>query len=355
MQSFIYHALPGRVVFGVGSSRRQLVEEVERLGGTRVLLIATERTRPAVEALAGPLGERVVGMFTDVQPHVPLAIAEAARERARELAADSLLAIGGGSVIGVAKAIALELPLPILAVPTTYAGSEMTPIWGMTSEQRKRTGRSLMVLPKTVVYDPELTYSLPASVTGPSAINAMAHCVEALYAPGANPITTLVAEEGIRALRSGTPISIAHPDSPEGRSDTLYGAYLAGAALGVAGTGLHHKICHVLGGAYNLPHAETHTVVLPHAIAFNEAAIPDVMARVARALGSKRAAEGVYRFIETLGTPIALKDIGMRPENIDEAVNLILEAAPTDNPAPVNADSIRLLLDNAYHGRRPVS
>jgi alcohol dehydrogenase class IV len=353
MQSFSYDALPGRVVFGAGASRQRLAEEIARLGAARVLLIATARARPLAEELAAPLGERVAGVFSDVQPHVPAAIAEAARAAARNAGADCLLAIGGGSTIGAAKAIALDLPLPIVAVPTTYAGSEMTPIWGITSGQRKQTGRSPMVLPKVVIYDPELTYSLPASVTGPSAINALAHSVEALYTPGTNPVVGLIAEEGIRALARGTPIAVARPTDPAGRAETLYGAYLAGAALAAAGTGLHHKICHVLGGAYNLPHAETHTVILPHAVAFNEPAIPDVMARIARALGCNRAAAGIYMLIESLGTPVALKDIGMRAEDLEAAVDLIMEAAPQANPRPVDAIGIRQLIEDAYAGRAP--
>ena len=285
MKSFTYEALPGRVVFGVGASREKLAEEVVRLGAERVLLVVTEREKEFAEELAAPLGDRVVGVFTNVRPHVPVEVAKAARELARRLSADCLLSVGGGSTTGTAKAIALELPLPIVAVPTTYAGSEMTPIWGLTEAQRKTPGTSVDVLPKVVVYDPELTVSLPPFITGPSAMNAMAHCVEAFYAPGANPITSLVAEEGIRALARDVPVAVTSPEDLEGRSETLYGAHLAGAALAGAGAGIHHKICHVLGGAYDLPHAEMHTVVLPHAVAFNEPAIPEVMQRVVGALG----------------------------------------------------------------------
>jgi maleylacetate reductase len=354
MRSFTYDALPGRVVFGAGASRRKLAEEVGRLGAGRVLLIAAERERTLAEELARPLGDRVVGVFTEVRPHVPVELARAARESARSVGADCLLSIGGGSTTGTAKAIALEEALPIVAVPTTYAGSEMTPVWGMTDARRKTTGKSINVLPKVVVYDPELTFSLPPSITGPSAMNAMAHCVEAFYAPGANPITSLVAEEGIRVLSRGAPVAVRRPDDLGGRSETLYGAYLAGASFAVAGSGIHHKICHVLGGAYDLPHAETHTVILPHAVAFNEPAIPEVMGRVAGALGSGRsAATGLYDLVEKLGAPTALKDVGMKEENLDEAVDLILDAAPEDNPRPVDEAGVRGILDGAYTGRRP--
>lgn len=353
MRSFTYDALPGRIVFGVGASRERLAGEVARLGAERVLLVATEREREFAEELAAPLGERLVGVFTDVRPHVPVEVARAARKKARESGADALLSVGGGSTTGTAKAIALEEPLPIVAVPTTYAGSEMTPIWGLTESQRKTTGASVDVLPKVVVYDPALTVSLPPFITGPSAMNAMAHCVEAFYAPGANPITSLIAEEGIRALARGVPVAVGDPKDLDGRSETLYGAYLAGTALAVAGAGLHHKICHVLGGAYDLPHAEMHTVVLPHAVAFNEPSIPEVMDRVAGALGSESAAAGLFGLAERIGAPTALKDIGMKEENLDEAVSLVLEKAPEDNPRPVDQAGIRAILEGAYAGRRP--
>lgn len=353
MRNFTYEALPGRVVFGSGASRERLVEEVDRLGANRVLLVATEQERYLAEELAEPLRERLASVFTDVKPHVPVRVAAAARETASRLRADCLLSIGGGSTTGTAKAVALDTELPIVAVPTTYAGSEMTPVWGMTEVRRKTTGRSLGVLPKVVVYDPELTFSLPASITGPSAINAIAHCVEAFYASGANPITSLVAEEGIGALSRGVPVAVEKPEDLEGRSEVLYGAYLAGAAFAVAGAGLHHKICHVLGGAYDLPHADMHTVVLPHVVAFNEAAIPGVMARIARAVGVEGAATGLYGLAERIGAPTALKDIGMKRENIDEAVGLILEAVPGDNPRPVDEAGVRAILEDAYAGRRP--
>lgn len=356
-KSFTHESLPGRVVFGPGSLRR-LPREIERLGSERVMIIVGGRTKVAKETSLS-LADRYAGAFTSVKPHVPFGVVGAAKETARRLHADCLLAIGGGSAVGTAKAVALEVPLPIVAVPTTYAGSEMTPIYGVTDALGKRTGRNVSVLPKVVIYDPHLTLSLPPSVTGPSAMNAMAHCVEALWAPGSNPITSLIAEEGIRALARAMPVAVRGPGDLEGRSDTLYGAYLAGAAFAVAGSGIHHKICHVLGGAYDLPHAETHAVVLPHAVAFNEPAIPEIMDRVARALDrvsdTKGTATGLYDLVEEIGAPRALKDIGMNRADLDEAVGLVLEAAPEDNPRPVHEAGIRAVLEGAYEGRRPGS
>ncbi len=355
-RSFTFEALPGRVVFGPRASRERLAAEVDRLGAARLLLIATERERARAEELSAVLGDRVAGRFTDVRPHVPAEVAERARAAAREAGADALLSIGGGSTTGTAKAVALEAALPIVAVPTTYAGSEVTPVWGMTEGRRKTTGTDPRVLPRVVVYDPELTFTLPPAITGPSAMNALAHCVEAFYAPGANPITALVAEEGIRALAAGVPVAVSRPREPDGRSETLYGAYLAGAAFAVAGSGLHHKICHVLGGAYDLPHAELHTVVLPQVVAFQAPALPDVRERVARALGGygrAGAAAGLHELALTIGAPTALRDIGMREGDLDEAAGLVLEKVPDDNPRPVSEDDVRQLLQAAFEGRRP--
>jgi maleylacetate reductase len=357
LRYFAYDALPGRVVFGSGASRGELVRETDRLGVERVLIIATSQERELAEDLADPLGEHVADVFTGVRPHVPLEVAEEAREAAREAGADCLLSVGGGSTTGTAKAIALETGLPIIAIPTTYAGSEMTPVWGLTEGERKTTGTSRDVLPRIVVYDPELTFSLPPHISGPSAMNAMAHCVEAFWAPGANPISSLVAEEGIGALSRGVLTVVEEPDNAEGRSETLYGSFLAGAAFAVAGSGLHHKICHVLGGAYDLPHADMHTVVLPHAVAFNEPAMPEISRRVERALNETSdvggAATGLYDLAEKIGAPKALKDIGMREEDLDDAVSLVLEKAFDDNPRPVNEAGVRSILHNAYEGLRP--
>ncbi len=353
--TFTYDSLPGRVVFGPGASRRMLAEEVGRLGVSRVLIVATERQRALVEELSSPFAGRIAGVFTDVRSHVSIEVAEQARKAARALKADSLLSIGGGAATGTAKAIALTEPLPIIAVPTTYAGSEMTPIWGLTAEKSKTTGISRDVLPKVVIYDPELTFTLPRSVTGPSAMNAMAHCAEALYAPGANPISSLMAEEGMRSLARGVQVAVEQPDDLDGRSETLYGSYLAGAAFASAGSGLHHKICHVLGGAYNLPHAEMHTVILPHVVAFNEPAIPAVMAKIARAIGTPKAATGLFDLVMRLEAPTALKNIGMKEEQLDEAISLVLEKVHIDNPRPVDKAGIRAILEDAYEGRRPES
>jgi maleylacetate reductase len=369
ISAFAYDALPGRVVFGSGSAAAQLLAEVDRLGARRILLIAAQSDLAIAQAVAQPIAERVVATFSGVRAHVPVAVAEQARELARESRAELLLSVGGGSTTGTAKAVALELQLPILAVPTTYAGSEMTPVWGMTDAQRKTTGRSLDVLPAVVIYDPQLTVTLPAAVTGPSAMNAIAHCVEALYVPGANPVTSMQATEGIRALAQGAPAAVAQPRDIDARTLTLYGAYLAGSAFAAVGGGLHHKICHILGGALELRHAETHTVVLPHVAAFFTPAIPTVMARVAAALdgGALRAgkdhadadaAGALYDLGRRLGVPPALRDLGMRESDLEPMIALVREgtagAGAGDHPRTVDEPAIRAILTGAFEGARPV-
>lgn len=351
MEPFVYEALAGRVVFGVGAFAR-IPEELDRLGLCRLILIADRSGRPWADRLAGLLGERVVGTIGEVRPHVPIAAAEAARELARTRQADGIVTMGGGSATGLGKAVALDQPLPILAVPTTYAGSEVTPIWGLTRGAHKETGRDPVVQPKTVVYDPVLTLSLPPAIAGPSGMNALAHCAEALYADGANPITSLMAEEGLRVLIGGLPGVVARPGDLNARSDVLAGAYLAGATFAAAGSGIHHKICHVLGGAYDLPHAETHTVILPHALAYVAPFVPDAMNRMAAAFHDPDVPGAVYDLARSIGAPLDLASIGMPGDRLDEAIALIVEAT-RDYGRPMNPPEVRLLLTNAFEGRRP--
>jgi maleylacetate reductase len=293
MYPFVYNALPGRVVFGAGALA-QLPQELERLGAKRALLLSTQGRAEDARRLAASLGARAAGVYDKAVMHVPLPVAEDARRVARELGADCCIALGGGSTVGLAKAIALTSSLPVLAIPTTYSGSEMTTVYGLTEGGLKRTGRDARVLPRTVIYDPALTLGLPAHTSAASGMNAIAHCVEALYAADANPITSLMAEEGIRALAAALPLIMKNQNDLDARSDALYGAWLAGVALGSTGVALHHKLCHTLGGSFNLPHAETHAIVLPHAARYNRDAAPEAMARVARALGADDAPRGLY-------------------------------------------------------------
>jgi maleylacetate reductase len=351
MREFVYNSQPSRVVFGAGSLRH-LVREIDLLGARRALVLCTPGQRAAAERIAAMLGERCAGIFDGAVMHVPIETARQARALAARLQADCAVAIGGGSTTGLGKAIALESSLPILAIPTTYAGSEMTPIYGITEAGLKKTGRDMRVLPKTVIYDPELTLGLPPGLSATSGINAIAHAAEGLYAQDANPVMSLIAEEGIRALAQGLPKVVADPGDADGRAQCLYGAWLCGTVLGNVGMALHHKLCHTLGGSFNLPHAETHTVVLPHALAYNATAAPRAMARIAAALNAADAARGVFDLARSLGAPTALKDIGMPGDALDRCADIATQNAYA-NPRPIEKAAIRALLDNAYRGTPP--
>ncbi|CAN7288135.1 maleylacetate reductase [Pseudorhodoferax sp. LjRoot39] len=348
---FTYESRAQRVLFGAGTLA-QAPEELDRLGARKALVLCTAPQRAQAEQVAALLGPRAAGIFDGAVMHVPLASAEAARAAAVEAGADALVAVGGGSTVGLAKAIALVSPLPVLAIPTTYAGSEMTPIYGLTENGLKRTGRDARVLPRSVLYDPALTLALPVGLSVVSGINAIAHAAEGLYAADGNPVTGLMAAEGIAALGRALPALHAAPHDLAARSDALYGAWLCGLVLGSVAMALHHKLCHTLGGSFNLPHAELHTVVLPHVLAYNAGAAPQAMQRIATALGTANAAQGVQALARRLGAPVALRDIGMREEDLDRACALALRDA-YPNPRPIQAGPLRALLQAAYEGAAP--
>ena len=354
MRSFVFNGQPSRVVFGAGSLQH-LEREVQQLGASRALVLCTPEQQPLAEAIAQRLGTRAAGVYPKAVMHVPVETAQAAIAEAQRVNADCALAVGGGSTTGLGKAIALQSGLPILAIPTTYAGSEMTPIWGMTENGLKKTGRDPRVLPRTVIYDPELTVSLPANLTVTSGMNAIAHAAEGLYAQDSNPVMDLMAEEGIRALASALPRLRANPADIDARGDALYGAWLCGSVLGNVGMALHHKLCHTLGGTLNLPHAEAHTVVLPHAIAFNALAAPEAMRKISRALQGAPAALGLYQLAKENGAPTALRDLGMTAADVDRVANIAVQN-PYWNPRPIVPEALpalRELLQRAWEGAPP--
>ncbi|TWF80622.1 maleylacetate reductase [Pseudonocardia hierapolitana] len=343
---FVHQSLPMRVVFGAGSSAR-LGEEVERLGLGRVLVLCTPEQEPLARRLADGLGPRAADVYPHARMHVPVEVASRARQAAAEVGADGCVAAGGGSTIGLGKAIALEHGLPVIAVPTTYAGSEMTPIWGLTENGRKRTGRDPAVLPRSVVYDPELTLTLPVPLSVTSGFNAMAHAVEGLYAPDASPIISLMAREGAQALIEGLPDVAARPTDLAARTRAQYGAWLCGAVLGATTMSLHHKLCHVLGGTFDLPHAEVHTVVLPHVVAFNATAAPVLGAVLGPDPGG-----ALWELATKLGAPRSLAELGMPESGVAEVVRQAV-ASPYANPRPVTADDLTRLVEAAHRGERP--
>lgn len=358
MNPFTYDQLPARILFGAGRLA-DVGAEVERLGGRRVMLISDGAAASPASVVSRQLGSRLAVAWNEVAQHVPVELAERARHAATEASIDCLVCIGGGSSTGLAKALALSHAVPILAVPTTYAGSEQTSIYGLTGGRRKETGKNPIVQPKTVVYDPELTIGLPAFITGPSAFNALAHSVEALYAPGNNPVTSALALEGVRAIHGSLPTVMASPEDLEARGALLYGAYLSGVTLGSTSTGMHHKLCHVLGGRFNLVHADAHSVILPHAIAFNAPALPAEMARLADALGvpGGSSAAALWDLAKASNVPTRLADLKgddglLKREDLPGAARAAAEEI-TVNPRPVTEADLLDLLERAYEGVRP--
>jgi len=350
---FVHDTLPQRVCFESGQAGATLRREIGELGAERVMVISSGSQNELAGEITADLP--VALRYDDVVMHVPIEIAERARAAAAKAEADAVVCIGGGSTTGLAKAIALTSGLPIIAVPSTYAGSEVTAVWGLTEGARKTTGFDLRVLPKVIVYDATLTTSLPVDTSVASGLNALAHCVDALWAPKADPINAVMAAEGIRSLNEGLPQVVADPTGLPGRELALYAAYLSAAAFASAGSGLHHKICHVLGGAYNLPHAQTHAVVLPYVVALNAPQAPDAERRIAGAFGSQHALDGLQDLRRTLNAPRALRDYGFQEADIPAAAELILPAVPPSNPHAVTDEDLRALLHAAWAGEDPAA
>ena len=347
---FTYEGVPVRVVFGSGA-RHGLADELDRLGLSQVVLIASGSLRAEADALAAALDHRLTWRVHGVRRHVPADLAEEVAADAGKVGADGVVTLGGGSVTGLGKALALR-GLPLVAVPTTYAGSEMTPVWGMTSNGRRETGRDTRVLPRAVIYDPELTQGLPPLLTAASGMNALAHCLEALWAAGASPFSAPLALDGARALCEALPAAVAEPLDLKARSRALVGAGQAGMALATAGAGLHHRLCHELGSRYDLPHAQTHAALLPHVVGFNETVLGALAARMAVAVGTGRASTGVHDLAVRMGLSMALSELGMLESGIAE-VAADVAADPPPNPRPLDDADLRSLLRAAWEGDGP--
>ena len=346
--NFEHDTLAQRVLFGTGKAAENLAAEVARLGAQRVMLVAAPyEVEIAAKAITGI---DVAVTFDVVKQHVPIANAEAARKVASDNGVDLLVCVGGGSTTGTAKAVAMTTGIPIVAVATTYAGSEATNVWGLTEAARKTTGVDNKVLPVTVIYDAALTYSLPVDLSVASGMNAMAHCIDSMWAPKADPINQALAAEGIHALAEGLPAIVADPHNQAGREQTLYGAYLSAVSFASAGSGMHHKICHVLGGTYNLPHAQTHATVLPYVLAFNAPNAPDADRRIAQAFGSTDALSGLLNLRTQLNGPAALKDYGFAESAAEEAASIALPLIPESNPTPVTQENLADLIRAACAG-----
>lgn len=353
MIAFEYSPQPTRVVFGVDATAA-LPREAERLELSRLLLLSTPGQSELARRAARDLGDRVVGHFDGAVTHTPVTVSDEAADQARHLGADALVSVGGGSTTGLGKAVARRTGLPHIVVPTTYAGSEMTPILGETDGGRKTTLRDASVLPQTVIYDVALTRSLPVGVTVASAMNAIAHALEALYAADRNPVTDMLAVDAIELFANALPVLVADPDNLDARDAALRAAWACGTCLGQVSMGLHHKLCHVLGGTFGLPHAETHAVILPYATAFNEQAVAELLAPVAETLGGASAGSALHGFAARLGAPTALRTLGLPKDAIDEAARIATENAYA-NPRAVDQHSIAELLGRAWAGDPPAS
>lgn len=352
MHAFEYTPNPGRVVFGSGTIKN-VPDELKRLALSKPLILSTPeqvgQAKDIERILSGHV--EVAGLYTKATMHTPIHVTEEALEFATSRKADSIVSIGGGSTIGLGKALSIRTGLHHLAIPTTYAGSEMTPILGETVDGRKTTRSDPKIFPGTVIYDVDLTMTLPSWLSAVSGVNAIAHAVEALYAQKRNPIIELMAQEGVRALAASLPELMATPDSPEARSQALYGAWLCGICLGSVGMSLHHKLCHVVGGSFDLPHAQTHTIILPHALAYNAPAVPEAMRRLADALPNSDgdAIKGLNVLLDRLKVQRGLKELGMKEEDVDKAADLAVTNAYW-NPRKLERDPVRELLRRAWAG-----
>jgi maleylacetate reductase len=350
VESFVFQSLPATVVFRPGAVA-ETADWIAKAGGTRALLLSTTQQARDVQALAGRLGSIAAGVYANATMHTPVEVTHEALKAAREVDADCVVSYGGGSTVGLGKAISWRTGMPHIAIATTYAGSEVTPILGQTENGLKTTIRDPRILPGTVIYDPELTLGLPVAMSVTSGLNAMAHAVEALYARDRHPLSTIMATEGLKAMARALPRIVKEPRDAEGRTDALYGAWLCGSVLGQVGMALHHKICHTLGGSFDMPHSETHAVMLPHTAGFNAQAVPELMKPVAEIFGGSPG-PALYDFAKELGSPLSLKAIGMRAEDIDRAADIATQN-PYWNPRPLDRDAIREMLLAAHEGRRP--
>ncbi len=348
---FAYSAAPQRVVFASGA-QTQVAAEIANLGRSRALVLTTPEQAAAGQSLLAAVGGAGAGHFAGATMHTPVEVTERALAVLQDLQADCLVAIGGGSTTGLSKALALRTGLPQIVIPTSFAGSEATPILGQTEAGRKTTLTDPRVRPTVILYDATLVRSLPPHLVVSSGMNAIAHAVEGLYARDRNPISSLMALEGIRALAHALPNLTSGTGQDHDWGEALYGAWLCGTVLGQVGMALHHKLCHALGGGFNLPHAETHAVILPHAVAYIEPAVPDLLRPVAAIFGTATAYEGLSAFAARIGAPRRLSDLGLTEANLPRALDLAT-ANPYWNPRPIEREAIAALLARALAGDPP--
>ncbi|MBV6659142.1 MAG: maleylacetate reductase [Devosiaceae bacterium] len=340
-----------RVRFGPGV-REDIESEIDRLGCSRALVLSTPPQAESAMEMAAKLNGKAAGVYTRAAMHTPVDVTADAVAHAQEVSADCLVSLGGGSTTGLGKAIAYQTDLPQIVIPTTYAGSEATAILGQTRDGVKTTLTDPKVQPEVILYDADLVATLPVAMTVTSALNAMAHAAEALYAVNRNPLSTMLAIEGLSAFKRALPAVLANPQDREARGETLYGAWLCGTVLGQVGMALHHKLCHTLGGSFDLPHAETHAIVLPHAIAYNAAAARDELQPICDLFGGREPGASLHAFGQSVDAPIALRDLGLQEADLEKAADLAV-AKSYPNPRPIEREAIRALLQAAWAGEPP--
>jgi maleylacetate reductase len=350
MEPFTHDGWPARVVFGRGAVRHT-GREIQRLGCGQALVLATPGRRADARALADRLGPLAAGVYAGAVQHTPVEVTDHAVQALADAGADCLVALGGGSAIGLAKALAARTGVAQVVIPTTYAGSEVTPVLGETADGLKRTRRGPEILPEAVVYDPDLTDQLPVRLSLTSGLNAMAHALEGVYAPDRSPLHTLLAREGLRALHGALPALVRAPTDRAARDRALYGAWLCGTVLGGVGMSVHHKLCHTVGAALDLPHADVHAVLLPHTMAFVEQAVPQALAPVTDIFGP-RVGAGLHAYAAALGAPLRLADLGVEPGVLDRMADLAI-ADPYWSPRELDRDAVRALLHRAWAGQAP--
>jgi maleylacetate reductase len=370
MTSFTYTSAAQQVIFGAGSLE-QLPASVAAFGWQRLLLCTIPRFERSGLAgrLQALLGPTLICRYAKASPHVPQEQVDAALALALEHDVDAVIGLGGGSPIGLAKAVSLALetqrtgtaararfptdqPLvAVIAVPTTYAGSEMTPIYGVTRTENggssKVTVSDAKVTPKLALYDPELTVELPPQMTASSGINALAHAVEAAYSITRNPLATAAALAAASHITRTLPQAVARGDDLAARTGLMLGAHLAAASIATTSLGLHHGLCHVLGGTASVPHGIANAIILPHAMRFNADATAPELGAVARAMGleggddaslAQRAADHVYELITGLGLPQRLRDVGVTAGDLPRLARLALQSkAVQNNPKPITS------------------
>jgi maleylacetate reductase len=351
IRDFVFSGLTTRVVFGRGTLA-VVADEVARLGHARALVLSTPHQQGQAQELARQMGAQAAGVFAGAAMHTPVEVTDSAVAAFRASGASCVVSLGGGSTTGLGKAIALRTGADQVVIPTTYAGSEMTDILGETAAGEKTTRRDPAIRPETVIYDVDLTLGLPVALSVTSALNAIAHAMEAFYAPDRNPVIEAMCRDAMVQFHAAMPVLVADPGNPDARSQALYAAWCCSVALGQVTMALHHKLAHVLGGSFGLPHSETHAVLLPHTTAFNEPAVSGLLAPIAQTFGDAGAGAGLWEFAARLGAPLRLADLGLAEADLDRAAQLAVKN-PYANPRPFDLTEIRELLQAAYEGRRP--